>query len=258
MKLKHILSLFLCLALLLDPLALLAADGKDETSSSGGGVTVTVISKLLSEGRLDFKATGNLLLDPKTWTGALGGMAGMALFSYLGQALLPPGLGIFLRTLPRFLGASLGFELGRGNLSEIDPIAMALQVVASTAGYAAVHALIGATAPGWALMVGATLFGVAANLIFRKKVVSITEDKDDGTVAYDSILGKGEGDESEGAAARPGAPDASTASERLRQCYQELLKAIRTKASDREERLHAYEEAVALQKEIARSAVAAN
>lgn len=159
--------------MLLQP-ALVAAvhasdDAGDEVETNGGGVTVALMQNVLSEGRIDFKATLDLLTSPNTLYGALGGVAGFMVASKVGAMLMPPGVGMFLQVLPGFLGGAIGFEFGQGRSGTIDPMAMLFQVVASSAGYAAFHFLLGATAPGWALMAGASLFGLVANLLIRKK-----------------------------------------------------------------------------------------
>ena len=167
-------SLALVLALL--PGMVPAVQAAEDEGGSGAGVTVTLASKILSEGRFDPGATLDLLTDPGTLMGALGGVAGFTLARRVAAAFLPPGVGTFVSILPGFLGASLGFELVQGRGGNIDPGAMVFQAVASSAGYAAFSALLGATAPGWALMLGASLFGVVANLWIRKKPERRTPD----------------------------------------------------------------------------------
>lgn len=203
----------LALLLAFSPCLARAADVADEDAGSGAGVQFKVIQQILDTGRFDLRATLEMLLDTDTLLGAAGGVLGFTVASKLAAAFLPPGMGIFLQMLPRFLGGALGFELARGRLSGIDPIAMTTHVLASAGGYALAHAFFGATAPGWLLMGGATLLGLAVNLLTREKPPSTRAKGPDAAGAPEASVGLPALE----AAAGDGGPDA------LRESYQLLV-----------------------------------
>jgi hypothetical protein len=207
-----------------------ARAAEEAEDAAGAGMGVRVVSSLLETGRFDLGATLDLVTDPDMILGALGGLAGYTVAAQVAGLFLPPGIGMFARMLPRFAGSALGFELGRGSLAEADPIALMVQALVSTGGYAAAHLLLGATAPGWALMVGATLAGVAANLLIRPKGPSAVAATAPEPASVASLA------EAE-AEVGPGAPDAP---EDADEAYRRVLEALEARTPDLEARYRRY------------------
>ena len=186
---------------------------------------VRVVTRMLETGRFDLAATGDMLLDPDMLLGAAGGVVGYTVASKVASLFMPPGVGIFVQMLPRFAGAALGFEMGRGSIGDADPVALLAQALVSTAGYSAVHLLFGATAPGWLLMGGATIAGVLMNLLIRPKV-SVSEDR--------PSIEQEHPEEEGGAEVGPAAPAATD------EGYRALVRALEARSPDLEVRYRSY------------------
>lgn len=220
----------------------MAVAGDGAEASAGAGMGVRVVSRLLETGRFDLEATVEMLTDRDMLLGALGGLAGYTVAAQVAGLFVPPGVGLFVRMLPRFAGSALGFELGRGSIGKADPIALLTQALVSTGGYTAAHLLLGASAPGWALMIGATLAGVAANLLIRPKgpeaVAAAREPEAGDVVAAAGVGPEAPGPEAPG----PEAPGPAV-SEDLDAAYLAVLAGMEGRAPDLEARYRRYAEA---------------
>lgn len=138
--------------------------------SVGITASVNLIRQAFSGDGIDIGAAFSFMAQPSFWGGTAGGFLGSMLVSTLTAGLLPPGAGIFLRVLPGFLGAALGFEFG-GSLfgGEMDLMGTLVTTLASAGGYSLAFTLLGgAAAPGIALIGAAIAAGSLAGFLLDK------------------------------------------------------------------------------------------
>lgn len=111
--------------------------------------------KIRPERALDFLSNSQFI---KT---SMGIFAGATLLSVAGS-FLPPGLPLVLKTVPGFLGASLGFEWAQGDLKNINLTKAILSSLASSAAFVALGS-------SGALAIGAgILASMAADAVYEK------------------------------------------------------------------------------------------
>lgn len=137
------------------------------------GITagINVIKQVVSGDKIDLKSAFSFVAQPSFWGGTAGGFVGSMLFQTLASSFLPPGMGIFFKVLPGFLGAALGYEVGGGLFGggPTNWIATIGQTVASAGGYALAYSLLGgAAAPGIALIGASIAAGAVANFLLSK------------------------------------------------------------------------------------------
>jgi hypothetical protein len=137
------------------------------------GITagINIVKQVVSGDKIDLKAAFSFVAQPSFWGGTAGGFIGSMLFQTLASSFMPPGMGIFFKVLPGFLGAAMGYEVGSGLFGggPTNWIATIGQTVASAGGYALAYSLLGgAAAPGIALIGASIAAGAVANFLLSK------------------------------------------------------------------------------------------
>lgn len=123
---------------------------------------INLLSQAVNKEGIDLGKAFSFMGQPSFWTGTAGAFLGSTILSAVGSALIP-GAGPILKTIPGFLGAAVGFEVGAGNLDQTNWT----QLIASTAVSAAAFALIGGP-----IGIGASILaGMVVNEMFAKDEV---------------------------------------------------------------------------------------
>lgn len=135
------------------------------------GITagVNIINQVVSGEKVDFKRALSFVGQPSFWAGTAGGFLGSLVLTNVASALIPGG-GIFMKILPGFLGAALGYEVGAGFFGggSGDWLATIGQTLASAGGYALAYSLLGTGAPAIALIAAGIAGGALFNFIYSK------------------------------------------------------------------------------------------
>lgn len=146
------------------------------------GITagVNIAKQVFSGEGIDLKAAFSFMGQPQFWGGMAGGFAGSMAGAYLGNMLLggltaglPAGIGLFMRVIPGFLGAALGFEIGGSFFGgQMDIVGSIVQTMGSALGYTGASmiwtAMMGTAAPGLVLVAAAIAAGMLTSWIFNK------------------------------------------------------------------------------------------
>lgn len=138
------------------------------------GITagVNIIGQVVNGEKVDIKKAFSFVAQPSFWGGTAGGFVGSMLFQTLASSFLPPGMGIFFKVIPGFLGAALGYEVGSGLFGKGSPtnwIQTIGSTLASAGGYTLAYSLLGgAAAPGIALIGASIAAGAVANFLLGK------------------------------------------------------------------------------------------
>lgn len=136
------------------------------------GITagVNIINQVVAGEKVDFKSALSFVGQPSFWAGTAGGFLGSMVLSNVASALIPGG-GIFMKVLPGFLGAALGYEVGAGFFGggSGDWLATIGSTLASAGGYALAYSLLGgAGAPALALVAAGIAGGALFNFLYSK------------------------------------------------------------------------------------------
>ncbi|MBI3893218.1 MAG: hypothetical protein HY303_16995, partial [Candidatus Wallbacteria bacterium] len=138
------------------------------------GITagINVIGQVMNGEKVDVKKAFSFVTQPSFWGGTAGGFVGSMLFQTLASSFLPPGMGIFFKVLPGFLGAALGYEVGGGLFGkggQTNWIQTIGSTLASAGGYTLAYSLLGgAAAPGIALIGASIAAGAVASFLLGK------------------------------------------------------------------------------------------
>lgn len=134
--------------------------------SIGITASVNLIKQVFSGEGVDIKKAFAFMVEPSFWGGTVGGFLGSTLLTTLAAGILPPGAGLFLKILPGFLGAALGFEMGSGLFGgQMDLLGAIVQTLASAGGYTMAMAMIG---PGIPAILAAIAAGSLASMLLNK------------------------------------------------------------------------------------------
>ena len=134
--------------------------------SVGITASINIIRQVASGEGVDLGKALNFMAQPSFWGGTAGGFLGSMLASSLAASLMPPGVGIFLRVLPGFLGAALGFDVGSSLFGgEMDLLGTMVTTLASAGGYSIAASFF--TAP-LALIGAAIAAGSLAGFVLDK------------------------------------------------------------------------------------------
>lgn len=138
--------------------------------SVGITASVNLVRQAVSGEGIDVGAAFSFMTQPSFWAGTAGGFLGSSLLSTLAVSIMPPGAGIFLRVLPGFLGAALGFEVGASFFGgEMDLVGTMMTTLASAGGYSLAWTMLGGTAaPAIALIGAAIAAGSLAGVLLDK------------------------------------------------------------------------------------------
>jgi hypothetical protein len=138
--------------------------------SVGITASINLIRQAFTEDGIDIGEAFGFMAQPSFWGGTAGGFLGSALFSTLAVSIMPPGVGIFMKVLPGFLGAALGFEVGGSFFGgEMDLVGTLMTTLASAGGYSLAWTMLGGTAaPAIALIGAAIAAGSLAGFILDK------------------------------------------------------------------------------------------
>lgn len=138
--------------------------------SVGITASVNLIRQAFSGEGIDIGAAFSFMTTPTFWGGTAGGFLGSTLATALATSFMPPGVGIFFKVLPGFLGAAFGFEFGSSLFGgEMDLMGTIVTTLASAGGYGLAYSLLGgAAAPGIALIGAAIAAGSLAGFLLDK------------------------------------------------------------------------------------------
>lgn len=161
--------------------------------SIGITASVNLIKQAFSGEGIDIKKAFSFLGEPQFWGGTVGGFLGSTLLTTLAANILPPGAGLFLKILPGFLGASLGFEFGAGLFGgEMDLLGSIVQTIASAGGYTLAMTMIG---PGIPALLAAIAAGSLASILlnklrggFQSEAYTLPPNPEDVPAASDSVV----------------------------------------------------------------------
>jgi len=134
--------------------------------SVGITASVNLIKQVFSGEGIDIKKAFAFIVEPQFWGGTVGGFLGSTLLTTLAAGIMPPGVGIFFKILPGFLGAALGFEMGAGLFGgSMDLLGAIVQTLASAGGYTLALSMIG---PGFPAILAAIAAGSLASFLLNK------------------------------------------------------------------------------------------
>ena len=138
--------------------------------SVGITASINIIRQAFSGDGIDVGAAFSFMTTPSFWGGTAGGFLGSTLATALATSFMPPGVGIFMKVLPGFLGAAFGFEFGSSLFGgEMDLMGTIVTTLASAGGYGLAYSLLGgAAAPGIALIGAAIAAGSLAGFLLDK------------------------------------------------------------------------------------------
>lgn len=138
--------------------------------SVGITASINLIRQAFSGEGIDIGAAFSFVTQPSFWGGTAGGFLGSTLLSALATSFMPPGVGIFFKVLPGFLGAALGFDFGSSLFGgQMDLMGTLVSTLASAGGYSLAWTLLGgAAAPGIALIGAAIAAGSLAGFLLDK------------------------------------------------------------------------------------------
>ena len=134
--------------------------------SVGITASVNLIKQVFSGEGIDIKKAFAFMVEPQFWGGTVGGFLGSTLLTTLAAGIMPPGVGIFFKILPGFLGAALGFEFGSSLFGgQMDLLGAIVQTLASAGGYTLALSMIG---PGFPAILAAIAAGSLATMLLNK------------------------------------------------------------------------------------------
>ncbi len=138
--------------------------------SVGITASINLIRQAFSGEGIDVGAAFSFLTQPSFWGGTAGGFLGSTLVTALASSFMPPGVGIFFKVLPGFLGAALGFDFGSSLFGgQMDLLGTLVTTLASAGGYSLAFTMLGgAAAPGIALIGAAIAAGSLAGFLLDK------------------------------------------------------------------------------------------
>lgn len=139
--------------------------------SVGITASVNLIRQAFTDEGVDVGKAFSFLAQPSFWGGTAGGFLGSTLATALATSFMPPGVGLFMKVLPGFLGAAFGFDVGSSLFGgEMDLLGTMVTTLASAGGYTLAASLMGgvAAAPAFALIGAAIASGSLAGFLLDK------------------------------------------------------------------------------------------
>ena len=131
---------------------------------------VNIIGQVVNGQKVDFKNALSFMGQPSFWAGTAGSFLGSLVLTNVASALIPGG-GIFMKVLPGFLGAALGYQVGAGFFGggSGDWIGTIGSTLASAGAYSLAYTFLGgAGAPALALIAAGIAGGALFNFLWNK------------------------------------------------------------------------------------------